>query len=140
MEEFLIYVGTKIAAFMPASGIAGAAAALGTGYTALRDLLSGKIQWSRFDSTPYPNVNERRNDLRKKILACCITQFVLAILNLALLIWLFAFAPLKKDGATPVPDAARSGGFLILFAVILLGLAAELTRSRLSGKYDKADK
>jgi hypothetical protein len=140
MEESLVYLGTKIAAFMPVSGVAGAATALVTGYSALRDLLSGKIQWRRSDTTPYPNVNERCNVLRKRILACCITQLVLGGLNLALLSWLFVFATIKKDGTTPVPDAMQSGGFLALFSVILIAIATELTRAWLSGKYEKVDK
>jgi hypothetical protein len=138
--DVLLYVGTKLAALMgsPAGGVFGSAVALFTGFQALKDLFAGKIRLRRDESTSYANLDTRREHLRKKIVCVRITQIILAVLNLAAIIWLYVFATITKREAVLIPDASQSVGFLVVFFVTLIAIGLELTQLWLSARHDKA--
>jgi hypothetical protein len=138
--EVLLYVGAKVAALMgsPAGGVFGSAVALVTGFQALKDLFAGKVRLRHGESTTYANLDARREHLRKKIVWVRVTQIVLAVLNLATILWLYVFATIPKREAALIPDAAQSVGFVVVLFVTLIAIVLELAQLRLSARHDKA--
>lgn len=139
VESELPLIGAKLALFAssPASSVLGIAVPLVAGIQAARDLLSGKIPSAVAEDPSYEDVKRRRERLRESIVRICVVQILVAVIDLALIGWIFVVSEIPKSGTTPLPDVAQSIALIALAALTALAIALEMIRLYLTSKLEK---